>query len=85
MRIIFDSKDFTRCLLNLGFVFYSQSSSHEKYNAPTGYPKDKGLRPFMIIQSAKSDYCKHSCSRYISELKAMGFTQDQITKAFGKK
>lgn len=82
MGIIFGSKELIKCLEKLGFVFESQRASHCKYKPPKGYPKDKSLRPFMIVQEDRGNYVQHSCSRYISEIKLMGFTQDEIEKAF---
>lgn len=81
----FGSNKLIKCLKILGFTYHSHSASHEKYRPPIGYPKDKRLRPFLEVQIGRKDYVQHSCSRYIGQIKAMGFTQKQIDDAFNNK
>ena len=81
MGKIFGCEDFCKCLERLGFTYHSENSSHYKYAVPKGHLVPSGLRPFMMVQMHRKDYDKTSCSRYISELKKLGFTSEQIEQA----
>ena len=78
----FGTKDLCKCLENLGFVFAEQqtSSHHYKYNAPKKHVVLKGLRPFIMVQIGQKAFRPNSCSRYITEIKHLGFTKEEIEK-----
>ena len=78
----FGTKDLCKCLENLGFTFdeHQTSNHHYKYSAPKGHIVPKGLRPFMMVQIGQKVFRPHSCSRYITEIKQLGFTKEEIEK-----
>ena len=57
-------------------------TSHIKYDVPIGVKVAPGQRSFIMIQMGFKNYDKNACSRYISELKAFGFTREEILKCF---
>lgn len=78
----FGSKDLEKCVKKLGFVFDSISSSHHaKYIPPSGRDPLPGVRPFFIIQLGRRSYDSYSANRYLTELKHLGFSKEEIEKA----
>lgn len=77
----FGTKDFCQCLINLGLTLVkNQTSSHHlKYDVPKSHII-RGGRTFMMAQLGQKSYHKNACSRYISELKQLGFTKEEIEK-----
>lgn len=80
----FGTKDLCKCLENLGFTLeeHQTSSHHYKYNIPKGHVISKGLRPFLMVQMGQKAFLPNSCSRYITEIKRLGFTKEDIDKHF---
>ncbi len=76
----FGAKQLIECLKCLGFIYKSTAASHQKYVPPSTWIPILGVRPFMMVQMGKKTYVPNSASRYISELKKMGFSEAKIKK-----
>lgn len=77
----FGSKELEKCVKKLGFTFDSISSSHHaKYVPPSGKNVPIGNYPFFQFQLGRKTYDPHSANRYISQLKNLGFTKEEIEK-----
>lgn len=76
----YGSKELVACVLQLGFTIRRKQSgtSHIKYDPPKTTQVAAGQRSYIMIQMGIKTYDKNACSRYISELKAFGFTREQI-------
>ncbi len=82
----FGSKELCKGLLTLGFTLAkNQTSSHHiKYDIPKGHAIDNELRPFMMVQLGQKSFHPHACSRYITELKRLGFEKEKIEDCLNK-
>lgn len=77
----FGSKDLEECVKKLGFTFDSISSSHHaKYTPPHDRDPLPGVRPFFTFQLGRKTYDPNSANRYITQLKRLGFTKEEILK-----
>ncbi|OGK21652.1 hypothetical protein A3C23_02650 [Candidatus Roizmanbacteria bacterium RIFCSPHIGHO2_02_FULL_37_13b] len=86
MRITFGTVQLCKALTNLGFTPEKQcGTSHQKYNVPSSKIVPDGLRPFIEVVHGRKQYFPPTVSGYLTQLKRLGFTNDEITKAFAKK
>lgn len=77
----YGSSELEKCVKKLGFTFDSISSSHHaKYIPPTGRDPLPGIRPFFTFQLGRKTYDPNSANRYITQLKHLGFTKEEIEK-----
>lgn len=75
----YGSKELERCVKSLGFTFDSISSNHHaKYNLPAGRTVIVGYYPFFQFQLKRKTYDKNAQHRYITQLKRLGFTKEEI-------
>ncbi|MCJ7740671.1 hypothetical protein MUP32_05165 [Candidatus Microgenomates bacterium] len=85
MSFIFGSKEYSKCLLCLGFTPQRQTgSSHRKYKAPQNILITAG-RDFIIVIQGKKAYDPHTCSKIIKQLIRLGIKKDDILKCFDRK
>ena len=79
MSKLFGYKELVSCLIKLGFKKHKiYSSSHQKYDAPSSCTVTTGQRPFITAVFCRKPYSKHTCSGYMSQLRKMGYTDDEI-------
>lgn len=74
----FGSKDLERCLTCLGFTPRQSKASHKKYDCPKACKIPVGVRPFIIIVLNKKHYDDISTSKWVKQIRAFGFTDEQI-------
>jgi hypothetical protein len=80
MGKIFGSNQLIKCVISLGCKSERCNSSHEIFNIPASVKPIDGERPFIVIQKGRKQFDKHSCNRYLSQLKAKGFKKEDIEK-----
>lgn len=78
MTKAFGSKELTKCVEKLGFIYQRASSSHAIYKPPKG--KENAQHRSLPIQFGKKSYDPNGRARYISEIKSYGFTKKEIEK-----
>jgi len=77
----FGSRKLCKCLKSLGLSPAPQKgTSHIKYKISPNKKLPSGIRPFIIVQIGKKSYHSHARSRYISQIKRLGFSKKEITK-----
>ncbi|OGH37972.1 MAG: hypothetical protein A3B44_03390 [Candidatus Levybacteria bacterium RIFCSPLOWO2_01_FULL_38_21] len=77
----FGSRDLENFVKKFNFTFHSISSSHHaKYYPPKSRISTDPSRPFFQFQLGRKTYDPHSASRYISQLKKLGLTKEEIEK-----
>lgn len=77
----FGSKELCQCLRHLGFSPEPQKgTSHIKYSIPENKKTLSGVRPFIIVQLGRKSYHPHARSRYVSQIKRLGFSKKEIMK-----
>lgn len=77
----FGSKKLCNCLQCLGFLPTPQiGTSHIKYKIPSDKKAPIGVRPFIIVQLGKKTYHPHARSRYISQIKRLGFSKEEVIR-----
>ena len=75
----FGSKDLEEFVRKFKFTFHSISSSHHaKYYPSKNRISTDPSRPFFQFQLGRKSYDPHSASRYVSQLKRLGFTKEEI-------
>lgn len=80
MGKIFGSDQLIKCVILLGCRLNRSNSSHGVFDLPKGIKPSDGERPFIVIQKGRKQFDKHSCNRYLSQLKAKGFKKKDIEK-----
>lgn len=81
----FGSRELVRCLLRLGFTSRKQMGTrHVKYNPPSNIKLKPGQRSFIMVQENIKTYDSNACSRYINEIKAFGFSREEVIRALTK-
>jgi len=79
MKRSFGSKELCRCLKHLGFRLQSsRGTSHVKFKIPPGRKIPVGTRPFIIVQMGRKSYDKHSSTRYLRQIKDLGFSEEEV-------
>ena len=78
--ISFGSKEYARCLKNLGFTTEPQvGSRHLKFTCPKKHVPSE--RPFLIVLQDKYEYDKVTQSKIIGGIKKHGFSVHEIDRA----
>lgn len=78
----FGSRELIHCLVQLGFKPLRQyGTRHQKFIPPTKVKVSAGQRSFIMVQLNIKTYDSNACSRYISQIKSLGFSRDQIIYA----
>jgi hypothetical protein len=81
MGNIFGSAQLIKCVLSLGCKLNRANSSHEIFDIPKNVKSVvDSERPYIVIQTGRKQFDRHSCSRYLSQLKAKGFKKEDIEK-----
>lgn len=77
----FGSKELENCVKKLGFTFKNIQASHIKYLPPPRQDASAEARPYFVFQLGKKSYDKNAASRYITQLKRLGFSKEEIEKS----
>ena len=82
----YGSRELTRCLESLGFTLRRKQSgtSHVKYDPPSHVKANPGERSFIIVQLNIKNYDSNACSRWINQIKAFGFSREEVINALTK-
>lgn len=76
----FGSQELERCIKKLGFTLKNVQSSHAKYSPPQSRETSPGARPYFVLQLGKKTYDMNGANRYITQLKRLGFSKEEIEK-----
>lgn len=77
----YGSKELIKCLLKLGFKPNQQNAtSHQKFSAPDSCKINIGDRNYVMVQTNRREYDPHARTRYITEIKRLGFSENEILK-----
>ena len=77
----YGSKELVKCLLKLGFKPNNQNAtSHQKYSAPDSCKIYLGDRNFVMVQTNRREFDPQARTRYIAEIKRLGFSESEILK-----
>ncbi len=82
MKIAFGSKELCKCLIKLGFKEKPQkATSHQKFHSAKVPPV--GVHPFITVILGRKSYDPTTRSRYITQIKRLGFTKKEIENGLG--
>lgn len=76
----FGSKELENCVKKLGFTFKNIQASHVKYLPSPRNHVSSEARPYFVFQLGKKTYDKNGANRYITQLKRLGFSKEEIEK-----
>lgn len=81
MKLSFGSRELCKCLECLGFRQQPQkATNHVKYEAPSNKKVPPGVRPFIIVILGRKSYDPHTRTRYLRQIKNLGFSEKEIRK-----
>ena len=82
----YGSRELVNCLESLGFSLRRKQSgtSHVKYDPPSYIKVNPGERSFIMVQLGVKTYDTNACSRWINQIKAFGFSREEVIKALAK-
>lgn len=82
---LFGSNDLCKCLKRLAFTPLPQNgTSHVKYKVLPDIKTTPGIRPYIIVILGRKTYDRNTCSSYITQLKRLGFSKEDIIKNLHK-
>lgn len=85
VNLKFGSIQLCKALENLGFTPEKQNStSHQKWSVPKGKKIPTNSRTFIIVVLGKKQYFPPTVSGSLRQLRSLGFTNEEIIKAFCK-